>query len=98
MEDAVLLTELAQIIISGIKRRDSRLLNRLYSENDDAFSQCDIVRRVLVETLDFIKVELNDILASEAIKPYMFYSLAGALIYNKYGIEGVDPAPMWELL
>jgi len=94
MEDAVLLTELAQIVMSGIKRRDSRLLNKLYSENDDAFGQRDIVRRILMETLDFVKVELNDILASEAIKPYILYSLAGALIYNKYGIEGINPADL----
>jgi hypothetical protein len=90
MEDAVLLTELTQIVISGIRRRDSRLLNKLYSDYDNCFEQCNTVRNILVETLDFIKVELNDILASETIKPYMLYSLVSALVYNKYGIEGAN--------
>lgn len=90
MDDAVLLTELAQILIEGVKKRDNRLLKRLYESNDEAFPNAEVVRSRLTEVLDFVKIDLNEILASNAIKPYMLYSLFSALVYNKYGIIGLD--------
>lgn len=91
MEDAVLLTELAQVAIEGVKKRDNRLLKRLYESNDEAFPNADEVRSRLTETLDFLKIDFNEVLASNAIKPYMLYSLFSALVYNKYGICGLNP-------
>ena len=44
----------------------------------------------MTETLDFIKVELNQILESETLKGYSFYSLFSALLYNRYGIVNVS--------
>jgi hypothetical protein len=91
MDDAVLLTELAQVIIDGVRKRDNRLLKGLYESNDVEFSNSEEVRLRLTESLDFIKIDLNEVLASNAIKPYMLYSLFSALVYNKYGICGLDP-------
>ena len=90
MEDAVLLTELAQVAIEGVKKRDNRLLKRLYESNDEAFPNADEVRSRITETLDFLKIDFNEVLASNAIKPYMLYSLFSALVYNKYGIFGIN--------
>jgi hypothetical protein len=90
MEDAVLLTELAQVVLEGVKKRDNRLLKKLYELNDNCFPRADEVRSRLMETLDFIKVDLNEVLASNSIKPYMLYSLFSAIYYNKYGIPGLD--------
>lgn len=92
MDDAVLLTELAQVIIDGVRKRDNRLLKGLYESNDEAFPNSEEVRSRLTESLDFIKIDLNEVLASNAIKPYMLYSLFSALVYNKYGICSLDPA------
>jgi len=44
----------------------------------------------VTETLDFIKVELNQILENEVLKGYSFYSLFSALIYNRYGIINIS--------
>jgi Protein of unknown function DUF262 len=89
MADAELLTELCQIILDGVKSKNPQLLGKIYKEHDDSFLLKEDVRTKVTETLDFIKVDLNQVLESEALKGFSFYSLFSALIYNRYGIVNI---------
>jgi len=90
MVDAELLTELCQVVLDGVKNRRTAFLDRMYKENDESFAKREEVYSKVTETLDFIKVELNQILENEALKGYSFYSLFSALIYNRYGIINIS--------
>ena len=92
MADAELMTELCQVVLDGIKTRRIGLLGKIYSDNDISFPEKEEVYNKVTETLDFIKVELNQILESEMLKSYSFYSLFSALIYNRYGITNISDA------
>ena len=90
MGDAEILTELCQVVLEGIKSRRTQLLEKIYRENDEKFIQKDEIYTKIAETLDFIKVELNQVLESEVLKSYSFYSLFSALVYNRYGIVNLS--------
>ncbi len=90
MGDAETLTELCQIVLEGIKTRRTQLLEKIYKDNDQKFARKEEVYTKVSETLDFIKVELNQVLESEVLKSYSFYSLFSALIYNRYGIVNIS--------
>lgn len=94
MMDAELITELCQVIIDGIKTRRSAVLGKLYKDNDGSFANKNEVEFKLTETLDFIKVELNQVLESEVLSSYSFYSLFTALLYNHYGIPNISLSDM----
>lgn len=94
MLDAELITELCQIILDGIKTRRSQSLDKLYKDYDNFFNIKDDLNTKLTETLDFIKVDLNQVLESEVLKSYSFYSLFSALIYNRYGIVNITEQEM----
>jgi len=91
MRDAEMLTELCQIVLDGIKTRRGEFLDKIYENNDKHFNRKDEVYTKVTETLDFIKVDFNQILKSEVLKSYSFYSLFSALIYNRYGISNISP-------
>lgn len=90
MVDAELLTELCQVVLDGVRNRRAPFLDRMYKDNDESFPRKEEVYTKVTETLDFIKVELNQILESEVLKGYSFYSLFSALIYNRYGIVNIS--------
>jgi len=90
MSDAEMITELCQIILDGIRTRRAEFLDKIYENNDKNFDRRDELYIKVTETLDFIKVEFNQILESEVLKSYSFYSLFSALIYNRYGISNVS--------
>ena len=90
MNDAEMLTELCQVILDGIKTRRAEFLDKIYENNDTHFDRRDELYLKVTETLDFIKVEFNQLLESEVLKSYSFYSLFSALIYNRYGISNVS--------
>lgn len=86
MEDADLLTEITQAILFGIQARSVSKLESLYKENDKRFEQKEVVERIVIETLEYIKANFLDIFDSFKIPSYNFYSIFTALIFNKYGI------------
>lgn len=90
MVDAELLTELCQITLEGVKNRRTAFLERIYKDNDDSFEKREEVNEKVTETLDFMKVELNQVLESQVLKGYSFYSLFSALIYNRYGVVDIS--------
>lgn len=90
MVDAELMTELSQVILDGVKNRRAPFLDKIYKDNDESFSRKDEVYTKVTETLDFIKVELNQILESETLKGYSLYSLFSALLYNRYGVINIS--------
>lgn len=92
MKDADLMTELCQILDKqGIVSRSYAKLEKLYKDNDQIFKDKNKIKDRLINTLDFIKVDLNPICESGILKGYLFYSLFSALVYNKWGIKNIDP-------
>ncbi len=91
MQDADLVTELAQLILTGITGRNAKTLNKLYKDNDKAFREKNDVKYKLVETLDFIKTSLFPVCNQKTLRSYSFYSLFSALLYNRWGIKGILP-------
>ena len=67
MADAELMTELCQVVLDAIKTRRIGLLGKIYSDNDISFPEKEEVYNKVTETLDFIKVELNQILERERL-------------------------------
>ncbi len=85
MMDADLITECCQIIIEGIQNRSSSKLNAIYKRYDESFDRKENIDDKLLSTFDFIKNNFSEIFETCTIPPYNFYSLMGALIFNKYG-------------
>ena len=91
MDDADLITELAQVILEGVFTRGSKRLNAIYKSNEYSFQNKEDVHAKLIEVLDFIKVNLRDVCETGVLKGYSFYSIVSALIYNKWGIIDLGP-------
>jgi hypothetical protein len=85
MSDADLLTECCQIKLEGIKNRNAKNLNDIYRENDNSFLRENEIRDVVLSSFNFIKDNLIEVFENCSIQSYNFYSLMGALIFNKYG-------------
>ncbi|MBW9157678.1 DUF262 domain-containing protein [Clostridium tagluense] len=94
MMDADLITELCQILIEGITGRSNPKLDKLYKEFDVSFPNKEIVESKIIETMDFIKVRLDKVCSAGVLTSYSFYSLFSALIYNKFGINGISVVEM----
>lgn len=92
MKDADLITELCQILSDqGIVGRSYGRLEMLYKYNDKTFKEKNKIENRLIKSLNFIKVELNQLCESRILKGYLFYSLFSALVYNKWGINNIGP-------
>mgnify|MGYP000063675405 FL=1 len=85
MLDDDLLTECWKQYLKGIVVRSTKKLDLLYKENDIFFPEKDILFQIIMGTFDFLKDNFYNIFEYYYVKPYNFYSLMGALIYNKYG-------------
>lgn len=85
MSDADLLTECCQIKLEGVKNRSAKNLNDIYKEFDSKFHQEEEIREVILTSFNFIKDNLIEVFENSDIQSYNFYSLMGALIFNKYG-------------
>ncbi len=88
MEDADLLAELCLIIDSSIESKSSIKINALYKKYDACFEKKAEYEIKMTQTMDFIKVNLNRVCEEKVLKKYSFYSLFGALFFNKWGING----------
>lgn len=84
MMDADLLTECCQIKLEGIQNRSAKRLENLYKHNDDSFNDREDLSEVILSTFKFIKDNFSQVFDECTIQSYMFYSLMGALIFNKY--------------
>ena len=94
MADADLMTELCQLLTTGIQSRSNSKLEEIYKKNDKVFKEKHNIKMKLKQTLDFIKVDLNPVISKEILKGYSLYSLFGALAYNAWGIPNVQPEMM----
>ena len=90
MEDADLLSELCQVLDTGIETRSNPKINNLYKKYDDNFEQKGDIEDKLSTVLDFIKVDFNEVCAQRVLKGYSFYSLFSAVVYNKWGIKNLE--------
>lgn len=90
MMDADLLTECCQIKVDGIQNRSSKKLEELYKENDQEFERKSELQDVILSSFNFIKDNFTQVFEECNIQSYLFYSLMGALIYNKYSFPIQD--------
>lgn len=86
MSDADLLTECCQIKIDGIQNRSPKKLDDIYKDHDINFDREAELREVITSSFNYIKDNFIEVFENCKIQSYNFYSLMGALIFNKYGI------------
>lgn len=89
MSDADLLTECCQIKLEGIQNRSSKKLGDIYKTNDLEFVRENELRDVITNSFNYIKDNFTEVFDTCDVKSYNFYTLMGALIYNKFGFP--DP-------
>lgn len=85
MEDDDMIAELCLMYFSGITGRTSASIDKLYKTYDLVFDEKDTIKGIITETFNFIRNNLSEVFESCRIERYGFYSLFGALMYNKYG-------------
>ena len=85
MADADLMTELVQILLSGVVSRSKNALDKLYEKYDVIFTEKVITRSKTEDILNYIKDQMTEVANSGYLTGYMLYSLFGALALNKYG-------------
>ncbi|WP_421918468.1 DUF262 domain-containing protein [Marinifilum sp.] len=86
MMDADLITECCQLCIDGVQNRGASKLDNIYKENDESFDLEEEIYEKVISSFNFIKDNLTEVFDSCKVPSYIFYSLMGALIYNKYGL------------
>ena len=97
MLDDDLIAECCLQYLSGIMSRSSAKLDELYRMYEVEFPQKRQVKEVIESSFNFIKDNLSSVFEECNIKSYNFFSLMGALIFNKYGfydiknIDGLEP-------
>ena len=85
MMDADLMTELVQILMTGVTGRKRKALEDLYKNKDKVFANKDEMLSRTEEILNFIKDNFTEVGNSGYLTGYMLYSLFGAMAINKYG-------------
>jgi hypothetical protein len=90
MGDSELLTEISQLIITGIVNKSDSVLDRLYKNNDQGFEKKNECDEKIHMVLNFIRENLGDFANGFLFKPYVFYSLCAALMYNRWA------SPKWD--
>jgi hypothetical protein len=96
MYDADLISEIIQLFISGIQSRSAKKLEELYKNNDKNFENKEDIKRKIDEVFNYMKVELNQVLSSNLVPSYIFYSLTAALILNKWGLNNTEGTSLIE--
>lgn len=89
MMDADLLTECCQLCIEGIQARSSPKLDNIYKRFDNEFDNELEVKDKIISSFNFIKDNFTEVFENTKVPAYIFYSLMGALIFNRYGIPDV---------
>jgi hypothetical protein len=85
MADSELLTELCQLILTGIVNKGDKALRDVYKNNDEVFERAAECSDKIRETLNFVREMLGDLSGTFVFKPYVFYSLIAALFFNRWG-------------
>ena len=85
MEDDDLIAELCLMYFKGITGRKPSDIDSLYKEFDKEFAMSKELDAIIKDTFNFIKDNLSEVFESCTIERYNFYSLFGALMYNKFG-------------
>lgn len=86
MLDADLITECCQLKVDGIQNRSAKKLDNLYKRFDYEFPIKQELEENIVTSFDFIKDNLGQVFDECNVQSYLFYSLMGALLFNRYGI------------
>lgn len=95
MADADLLTECCQLRIEGIQNRNSKKLDDIYKNYDTSFDTENELREVITSSFNYIKDNFTEVFDNCSIQSYNFYSLMGALIYNRFGFPDVKQELSW---
>jgi hypothetical protein len=90
MMDADLITECCQIRIDGVQNRSAPKLEAIYRDNDEVFPREAELQDIILSTFNFVKDNYTQVFEECNIQSYLFYSLMGALIYNKYSFPTQD--------
>lgn len=90
MGDALLLSEMAQVLKSGIVDRGDRSLSSLYREYEQNFPEKDKFNDRIAACLDCIFTDFNDLRGTFLMKDYAVLSLFTALAQLRYGIPNGD--------
>jgi hypothetical protein len=89
MSDADLLTECCQIKIEGVQNRSPKKLDDIYKNNDSTFEQEAELREAITSSFNYIKDNFTEVFENCKIQSYNFYSLMGALTFNRFGIPDI---------
>ena len=80
MQDAKLLTEIADALMYGIRTTDKKLLDSIYSRYDTCFPEKDDFTERILTAIDKV-YHWKEIHNGPLAKPYMIYSLILAVAY-----------------
>lgn len=90
MQDDDLLVECCLQYLEGIAARNNKKLDEIYKKYNSSFPIKDELKEVILTSFEFLKNNFNQIFEECEIKSYNFYSLLGALIFNKYGFKNLN--------
>jgi Protein of unknown function DUF262 len=90
MADLETLTELAQLLMVGIRTASQSALNKLYADNDKTFPQRAEIEQRLDEGLGYI-IGLPEIHNTELTSRPNLYSLFAAVVALKFDLPQLDP-------
>ncbi len=85
MGDQELITEAYQFTKEGITSSSPSGLKAIYAENDDSFADGPEFGQQIRDSLRYVSENFPDLRKSFMMKPYAFYTLLTALIFNRYG-------------
>lgn len=110
MADQELITEVYQFSKDGLVSSSPSVLKSIYSDNDDEFLDEEEFHSHVTSSIRYIAEHLPELRRSFMMKPYAFYTLLSALIFNRYntplnvdgarsrGVFAVNPAAAQERL
>jgi hypothetical protein len=86
MADQELITEIYQFTQEGITSSAPSALKKVYENNDESFVDAERCREQVVRAVEYVSANFPDLRQTFMMKPYAFYTLMTALIFNRYGV------------
>lgn len=86
MQDAKLLSEVADAMLNGVRTTNKAVLDRLYKSRDKIFQEEADLQRRLFQAFDFL-VGMTEVYKTALMRPHIFYSLLLATMHV------IDPLP-----
>lgn len=90
MDDDDMIAELCLMYYKGITSRKTSDIDNLYKDNDKEFLLKTELSLIITDTFNYIKNNLREVFERCNVERYNFYSLFGALMFNKYGFKSLD--------